>query len=232
VDALFDAALAVLKTRGAEIVELKDYKPPTTLGDAEQTVLLTELKADLNTYLASTPATVATRTLADVIAFNRAHPRELSLFDQDLFDQAQATKGLDDPAYVSARETSKREAGRDGIDKLILENRLDALIAPSDGPASRVDVVTGDHLSGVASQLPAIAGDPHLTVPMGYVNGLPVGLSFIGRAWTEARLLSLGAAFERATHHRHAPTFAPSIENTPGIIRLLAPLRARSPSGK
>ncbi|MEO6990130.1 MAG: amidase [Candidatus Baltobacteraceae bacterium] len=232
VDALFDAALAVLKAHGAEIVELKDYKPPTTLGDAELTVLLTELKADLNTYLASTPATVASRTLADVIAFNRGDPRELSLFDQDLFDQAQATKGLDDPAYVSARETSKREAGRDGIDKLILENRLDALIAPSDGPASRVDVVTGDHLSGVASQLPAIAGDPHLTVPMGYVNGLPVGLSFIGRAWTEAQLLSLGAAFERATHHRHAPTFAASIENTPGIIRLLAPLRTRSPSGK
>jgi amidase len=226
VDALFDDALGALKARGAEIVELKDYKPDPTLGDRELVVLLTELKADLNTYLAGSPAQIPARTLADVIAFDRAHERELSLFNQDLFEQAQATKGLSDPAYLKARATSKQQAGPDGIDKLITEHHLDALIAPSDGPASRVDIITGDHIVGVAAQLPAIAGYPHLTVPMGFVDGLPVGISFIGQAWTEANLLALGAAYESATHHRQAPTYIPSLEATPAIQQLLEPERA------
>ncbi len=226
VDALFAGAINVLKANGAEIVELKDYKPDATLGDRELVVLLTEFKADLNTYLATTPPAVTTRTLAGVIAFDNAHPRELSLFNQDLFEQAQATKGLTDPAYLKARESSKRQAGPEGIDKLLAEHHLDALIAPSDGPASRVDVLTGDHIVGVAAQLPAIAGYPHLTVPMGEVDGLPVGISFIGPAWTEARLLALGAAYERATHHRKAPTYIPSLEGTAAMSKLLAPERA------
>jgi amidase len=224
-DALFDDAINVLKSHGAEIVELKDYKPDPTIGDRELVVLLTELKADLNAYLASSPAQIPARSLADVIAFDRAHERELSLFNQDLFEQAQATKGLSDPAYLKARATSKQQAGPDGIDKLIAEHHLDALIAPSDGPASRVDVITGDHIVGVAAQLPAIAGYPHLTVPMGFVDGLPVGISFIGRAWTEADLLALGAAYESATHHRQAPTYITSLEATPAIQQLLEPER-------
>jgi amidase len=160
-----------------------------------------------------------------VIAFDLATPRELTLFNQDLFEQAEATKGLDDPAYVKARESSKRQAGVEGIDKLITENQLDALIAPGDGPASRIDVLTGDRIVGSAATLPAIAGYPHLTVPMGYVEGMPVGLSFIGQAWSEDRLLALGAAFERATHHRHSPTYIPSLEATPAILERLAPNR-------
>jgi len=222
-DALFDDAINVLKAQGAEIVELKDYKPDPTIGDRELVVLLTELKADLNTYLAASPAKIPARSLADVIAFDSAHERELSLFNQDLFEQAQATKGLSDPAYIKARATSKQQAGPDGIDKLITEHHLDALIAPSDGPASRVDVITGDHIVGVAAQLPAIAGYPHLTVPMGFVDGLPVGISFIGQAWTEAELLALGAAYEAATHHRQAPTYITSLEATPAIQQLLEP---------
>jgi amidase len=226
VDALFDEAIGSLKAQGAEIVELKDYKPDPTLGDRELVVLLTELKADLNTYLAASPAQIPARTLADLIAFDRVHERELSLFNQDLFEQAQATKGLSDPAYLKARATSKQQAGPDGIDKLIAEHHLDALIAPSDGPASRVDIITADHIVGVAAQLPAIAGYPHLTVPMGFVDGLPVGISFIGQAWTEAKLLALGAAYESATHHRQAPTYIPSLEATPAIQQLLEPERA------
>jgi amidase len=225
VDALFDQAVAVLKAQGAEIVELKDFKPDATMNDLELTVLLTELKADLNTYLASTPPAVKTRTLADVIAFDVASARELSLFNQDLFEQAQAKKGLDDPAYVKARETSLRFAAADGIDKLVAQNNLDALIAPSDGPASRIDVLTGDHISGAASSLPAIAGYPYMTVPMGLVSGLPVGISFIGQAWTEDRLLAIGAAYERATHHRRPPAYLPSVDTTPAVLKLLAPAK-------
>jgi amidase len=224
VDALFDAAIGVLKAQGAEIVELRDYKPDPTIGDAELAVLLAELKADLNVYLASTPPAVKTRTLADVIAFDSAHPREIDLFGQDLFEQAEATKGLSDPAYIAAREKSLRLSGAQGIDKLIADNHLDALIGPSDGPASRIDVVTGDHIvGGNVGQLPAVAGYPHLTVPMGYVGGLPVGISFVGRAWTEGELLALGAAYEAATHARKVPTYIPSLEAAPAIMKLFAP---------
>jgi len=222
VDALFEAAIGTMRAQGATIVEIRDFKPDPHLGDDELLVLLTELKADMNTYLATTPASVKSRTLADLIAFNRATPRELALFGQELFEMAQKTKGLRDPAYLAARARSLRAAGVDGIDKLIDSNKLDALIAPSDGPAWRTDVVTGDHTIGSADSLPAIAGYPHLTVPMGYVRGLPVGVSFIGKAWTEATLLALGSAYESATHHRHAPTYAPSIETSPALARILA----------
>jgi amidase len=205
-------------------VELKKFKPDPRLGDLEFKVLLTELKADLNTYLAGSPAPIKTRTLADVIAFDKASPRELGLFDQDIFELAQATKGLNDPAYRRARALAKRLAAAEGIDTLIVDNKLDALIAPGDGPASRIDVVTGDHFSGgSATSLAAVAGYPNLTVPMGYVQGMPVGIDFIGRAWTEDRLLALGYAFEQATHARHAPAYEPSVEGTERIQRLFAP---------
>jgi amidase len=225
VDVLFESALAVLRDQGAVLVEIKDYKPDPTLSDSELVVLLTELKADLNAYLATAAPAVSTRTLADVIAFNRAHPRELALFGQELFEQAEATKGLADPAYLEARRTTLKTAAADGIDKLIDANQLDALVAPSDGPAWRTDVVTGDHPSGGADQLPAIAGYPHLTVPMGDVRGLPVGISFIGKAWSEAQLLALGAAYEHATRHRKAPRYIPSIESESGVLRAFAPSR-------
>jgi len=224
VDALFERALATLRAQGATLVELKKFKPDPRLGDLEFKVLLTELKADLNTYLAGSPAPIKTRTLADVIAFDKASPRELGLFDQDIFELAQATKGLNDPAYRRARALAKRLAAAEGIDTLIVDNKLDALIAPGDGPASRIDVVTGDHFSGgSATSLAAVAGYPNLTVPMGYVQGMPVGIDFIGRAWTEDRLLALGYAFEQATHARHAPAYEPSVEGTERIQRLFAP---------
>jgi amidase len=214
-DKVFAEAVAKLKAAGAEMIEIDDFKPPEGLGAQEMTVMLCELKADLDAYLASTPPAVKTRTLAEVIAFNLATPRELVLFGQDLFERAEATKGLGDPDYVRARAESLQAAGPDGIDKLVSAHRLDALIAPSYGPAWRIDIATGDRGSGFSSRLAAIAGYPHLTVPMGQVRGLPVGLSFIGAAWSEAKLLGLGCAFEQATHARRAPTYAPSLEDTP-----------------
>jgi amidase len=123
----------------------------------------------------------------------------------------------------------RRFSRQEGIDRLMTRNRLDALIAPSYGPASRIDVVDGDNVSGGAAGLPAIAGYPHLTVPMGYVTGLPVGLSFIGRAWSEASLLALGAAYERAAHPRRAPNYLPSIESGPQTSRLLEPANLPRP---
>jgi amidase len=214
----FKAAVAQMQAQGAEIVELPAYKPAPELGDDELTVLMTELKADLNAYLATTPQAVTTRTLADLIAFNQGHPRELALFGQDLFEQAEATKGLDDPDYIKARDAARRLAGVEGIDALIQDNHLDALIAPSYGPAWRIDIVTGDHGSGRSSSLPAIAGYPHLTAPMASDHGLPLGVSFIGPAWSEARLLALGEAFEKAIQARQAPTYLPSLEATPEVV--------------
>jgi amidase len=225
VDRVFDAAVARLKAAGAEVV-MVDFTPPETLGRDEHTVLMTELKAGLNAYFATTPAQVACRTLTDVIAFNRATPRETALFGQDLLEKADATPGLADPAYLKARADSLRAAGAEGIDKLLAGHRLDALIAPSYGPAGRIDVVGGDHGLGRSSMLPAIAGNPHLTVPMGQVRGLPVGLSFIGPAWSEAALLALGYAFEQMVQARQPPTYLATLENDEDIAAAMAPARA------
>ena len=224
---LFDAALDAMRAAGATVVEIKDFRPARASGGQELTVLLTELKADLNVYLASTdPARVKTRTLADVIAFDRSAPRELALFGQELFETAQDTKGLADPEYLKARAASLKAAGADGIDKLLAADRLDALVAPTTGPAWRSDVVDGDHVAGEgATSLAAVAGYPHLTVPMGLVKGLPVGISFIGQAFGEARLLAIGGAFEAATRARRPPRYTPSLEAGPDFAPLLAPAR-------
>jgi amidase len=212
-DAVFDAAVAELKAAGAEVVEIKEFKPEAEVGRNELPVLLTELKADLNAYLASTPPSVKTRTLAELIAFDREHADvEMPYFAQELFEQAETTKGLNDPDYLKARETSFRLAGPEGIDRMLKDNRLDALVAPTTGPAWTTDLVNGDHYAGSATTLPAVAGYPHVTVPMGQVQGLPVGLSFIGPAWSEARLIALAYAYEQRTHARRPPTYAPASE--------------------
>ena len=143
---------------------------------------------------------------------------------------AQKTKGLNDPAYLKARADSLRAAGVDGIDKLLAQYKVDALIAPTTGPSWTSDAADGDHVEGEgATSLAAVAGYPHLTVPMGYVKELPVGLSFIAGAWQEIRLLRLGAAFEAATHARHDPRFIPSLETSPAYAPLLAPLSKATP---
>jgi len=147
----------------------------------------------------------------------------MAIFDQDYFEMANEKGGLDDPAYIQAREelvTSTRAL----LDKTMRENRLDALIRPTEDMVFRLDVVKGDNDGPGASFLPAVSGYPHLTVPMGYAHDLPVGLSFIGPAWSEARLLALGANFEHAAAARKPPGFLPSLEAKPDVAAALAPL--------
>jgi amidase len=223
-DAVFETALAVLKAQGAILVDVEGPKDRRAIGAGEFQVLLAELKADLDAYLATTPATVKTRTLADVIAFNAANPdRVLGLFGQDTFIKAQATKGLADPAYLEARAQSLKGA-KAAIDTMLAAGKVVALVGITAAPAWPIDAVIGDQSpGGGAGGLAAVSGYPHLTVPMGAVRGLPVGLSFIGPAWSEAQLLGLGYAYETASRARVTPTFAASVETTPAVAALLAP---------
>lgn len=203
--AVFEAALKSLQAAGAELVDIKDSSA-AGLGDAENLVLQYELKADLNAYLASTPATVKTRTLADVIAFDAAHEtEEMPYFKQEYFEMSQARKGLDDPEYIAA--AAKAQAiSRTRIDGLLKDHNVTLLVAPTYAAAWKSDTIYGDVYNGPsATTLPATSGYPHLTVPMGFVQGLPVGLSFIGTQWSDAELLKAGYAFEQATHARKPP---------------------------
>ncbi|HEY3815114.1 MAG TPA: amidase [Caulobacteraceae bacterium] len=226
VDALLDRAIGDLKAAGAEVVEIKEFKAENDIGKSEGLVLNTELKADLATYLASAPAAVKSRTLSDLIAFDNAHAHEeMPFFGQETFEAADKTKGLDDPDYKKARETSYRLAGSEGIDKMLADDKLDALIAPTTGPAWTIDVVNADHFSGSDTTLPAVAGYPHLTVPMGLIDGLPVGLSFIGPKWSEARLIGLGYAYEQRTHRRRPPTYAKTSDQLVDVAPSLKPAK-------
>ena len=210
-DYAYATALARLKAAGAVLVEvsLPDEAP---IDHAEGIVLDTEFKADLNAYLAAAPAAVKTRTLAGLIAFNAASPDEMALFGQDTFLAAQKTDGLDDRDYQKALADSRRLAGPEGIDKLLADHELDALVAPTTGTAWRIDLINGDHSPSSFSTFPAVAGYPHLTVPMGLVKGMPVGLSFIGTAGADDKVLALGEAFERTGPGFIAPTFAASLD--------------------
>ena len=223
-DAAFEEALATLKAEGAILVDIAKFEGMEEIGKNEFQVLLTEFKADINAYLATTPPAVKTRTLADLIAFNQADPRELALFGQDIFEQAKATKGLYDPAYLKAREISFRRAGPEGIDLLLKEHNVVALVGPTMPPAWTIDPVNGDQISGGgAGNLAAVAGYAHLTVPMGTVKGLPVGLSFIGPKWSDALILSLGYDYEQASMKRVEPSMLRTLEESPDIAPLMAP---------
>jgi amidase len=208
---LFDAALAQLRATGAELVEINDFQPPAGLGDAETTILLTDFKADLNAYLAKTPPAVKARDLAALIAFNEAHrDREMPWFGQDLFAQAQTTAGFDNPAYRAAKAKAA-EAGK-VLDALFARYSVSMIVQPTTGPAWPINPVQGDKGEGPsASQLPAMSGYPHLTVPMAQIHGLPVGLSFIGPAWSEAALLAAGAAFEAQRGPLPGPTYRKTV---------------------
>ncbi|MEZ4454598.1 MAG: amidase [Nannocystaceae bacterium] len=205
--AIADAAITTLRRAGAEVVDVQvDDEPYAGLGDDELTVLLVELKADLGAYLAGSPAKIEVRSLADVIDFNRAHPEELRWFDQSLFERAEAGPGVDAPAYLEALARARRLAGPEGIDRLLAADRLDLLMGVTNGPAWVSDLGRGDDFAGPSvSQLPAIAGYPHLTVPAGAIEGLPIGVSFIGGAWQDAEVLAAGFAFEQASPPRPRP---------------------------
>ena len=212
----YDAQLAVLRAAGAELVEIK-LAAPEGLGQSEFRLFQMELKSRLAAYLASTPATVKVRSLADVIAFNKASNAELAYFGQDIFETTDKMAGMDEPAYAQTREDNRRRAA-EAIDSALAEGRVAAIVAPSTGPAWLSDPVHGDQSSGPsASQLPAVSGYPHLTVPMGLVSGLPVGLSFIGPKWSDGRLLELGYAYEQASRARVAPGYRATVDAGPGI---------------
>ena len=205
VDALFDAAVSELRAAGATIEVIETFDGLEAIKEAELAVLLAGFRPELNAYLATTPEPVKTRTLADLIAFNRDHAAsEMPYFGQDLFIRAEETSKQDPAANEAAREKN-RKAAAGGLDQLLSKYGLDALIAPTFSPAWMTDLVNGDHVLGEATMLPAVAGYPHLTVPMGQVSGLPVGLSFIGPAWSEAKLLALGYAYEQRTQLRKKP---------------------------
>ena len=210
VAALFTAAIAVLKAKGAIVVEVEVEKQTNSLGDAEFQVLLYEFKEGVNKYLAGAGTTV--RNLADVIAFNTAHAAEtMPFFQQETLIAAEKTDGLGNAKYLAAVKKSVTES-RKALDAVMRDNRLTAIVGVTTGPAWCIDWVNGDYSSGVGFSSPAaMAGYPHLTVPMGQVRGLPVGLSFVGGAYQEGPLLALGYAYEQATHLRAAPAFRPTV---------------------
>jgi amidase len=214
-------ALDLLRREGAILVDIDKFEGRGQIGSESYKVLLSEFKADLNAYLATTPPTVRTRTLADLIAFNNANAgAEMPLFGQDIFEGSEKTKGLDDPEYKKARATSFRLAGPEGIDKLLKDHKVEALVGPTVAAAWLIDAVHGDQYpGGGAGSLAAVAGYPHLTVPMGQVKGMPVGLSFMGPKWSDALILSLGYDYEQAAQKRLEPRFLRSIEDTPEVQR-------------
>ena len=209
VTALFEQALDDMRAAGAVIVDI-DYEPDGAMYEAEYAVLLYELRVGLAEYLGSSPADIPVRTLADVIAFNEANAdTELRHFGQEIF--LMANEATDEAAYREARALSLRLAGAEGIDRLLRENDVAFLVAPTTGPAWPIDLVYGDNYPGSigAGSLAAIAGYPHLSVPMGATDGLPVGLSIMGAKWTDHEVLKAGAAYERA---RTAPLASPSFD--------------------
>jgi len=209
-DALYERAVADLKRLGAEIVDPADPATDLDVGEGELEVLLTELKDGLAKYLATRPD-APVKSLADVIAFNEANAaKEMIHFGQEFFAIAQGMGSVTDPAFVASAARIRRLA-REHLDGALAKHRLDALVAPTGGPAWPVDPLNGDHHLGGSSRAPAVAGYPNVTVPMGEARGLPVGISFLGTAWSEARLLALAYAFEQGTGHRKAPRFRPTL---------------------
>ncbi len=212
VDAVIEQALLVLKAQGAVLVDPLEIPNIAKYQDSELDVLLYEFKAGLRTYLAEFAPGFAVGDMAGVIAFNEAHhDRELPYFGQEYLIKAQAKGGLDEKAYLDALANDRRYAREEGIDQVMRENRLDALVAPTGGLAWVTDFIDGDHSGNSFSTPAAVAGYPHITVPAGQVHGLPVGLSFVASAYAEATLIRLAYAYEQATRLRRPPQFRASV---------------------
>ncbi len=212
VDSLMEAAITVMRDKGAEIIDPADITTTAEIGKYEWDVLLYEFKSDLNKYLSRLPESVPYRTLQDLISFNEGNrEKEMPWFGQEIFISAQEKGPLTEKAYISALENLKRNAGKDGIDATLQKYKLDAIIAPTGGPAWNIDWANGDHSTGGSSSHAACAGYPAITVPAGFVFGLPVGITFMGTAWSEPILIRLAFAFEQATRHRKMPEFKPKL---------------------
>ena len=205
VDVVMTAAIDEIRRAGAEVVDVK-MATYNQWGDPELEVLLYEFKDGLNTYLKSSGAPIS--SLESLIAWNKEHSGEvMPFFGQELFERAQAKGPLTDDAYRQARDNSRRLAGQDGLLAAIDQLRLDAVIAPTVSPAWKTDHVLGDHYVGGGYGVAAVAGTPSITVPAGHIDGLPVGITWMGKAWSEADLISFAYTFEQATQARQPPTF-------------------------
>ena len=209
VDRLLNDIISEMKNAGAEIVDPADLPSHGKFDDTEFTVLLYELKADLNAYLAARPGAIG--SLKDVIDFNdRYHDKEMAYFGQDIFLKAQAKGPLSEKEYTDAIAANLRLSRKEGIDAVMDQYKLDAMVAPTAGPAWLTDLVTGDHSTGGSSNAAAVAGYPDISLPAGFISGLPVGMSFFGRAWSEPTLLKIAYGFEQTIKARKPPQFLPT----------------------
>ena len=207
-DALVEEAIRVMKAQGAVIVDPADIPTAARLDDCEFEVLLYEFKDGLNAYLASRGGTSTVKSLEELIAFNeREREKEMPFFGQEILLMAQKKGPLTSAGYRKAHQTCRSRSRALGIDAVFKKHKLDAIVAPTGSPAWPIDLVNGDHFLGASSSPAAIAGYPNVTVPAGHVQGLPIGISFIGTAWTESRLIGLAYAYEQATRHRQPPRF-------------------------
>lgn len=213
VDQLIEAQLELLSQMGAELIDPVEVPGWPELGGAAMTVMLYEFKHGLNAYLERLGKEAPVKSLAEVIAFNSTHPEQerLTYFDQTLLLRAESCGPLTDKEYLKARDQARRLSRDQGLDRVLNKHKLDALVAPTNGPAWTIDVVNGDHFEGGSSTPAAVAGYPHITVPAGTVHRLPIGLSFFGKAESEGRLLALAYAFEQHTRARIEPEFLPSL---------------------
>lgn len=212
VDALMEQSLDAMKKQGATLVDPADIETFGKFDESELLVFMYELKADLNTYLARLGPSAPVHTLKDIIDFNdRNRQKEMPYFGQDLFLKAEAKGPLTEKAYLDALQKNHQFARTEGIDALMDKHHLDAIVAPTGGPAWITDLINGDHVAGGSSNAAAVAGYPNINVTAGFISGLPVGISFFGRAWSEPTLIRLAYAFEQTTKARQTPRFLPSI---------------------
>src|SRR5271157_3127701 len=212
VDALMEESLAAMKQQGATLIDPADIETFGKFDESELLVFMYELKADLNAYLARLGSGAPVRTLQDIIDFNdRNRQKEMPYFGQDLFLKAQAKGPLTEKAYVDALAKNHQLARTEGIDSLMDKYHLDAIVAPTGGPAWLTDLVNGDHVAGGSSNAAAVAGYPNINVTAGFISGLPVGISFFGRAWSEPNLIRLAYSFEQTTKARQSPRFLSTI---------------------
>jgi amidase len=225
VDKRMEQAIQVLKSMGAILIDPANLDIPKESGDIEMEVLLYEFKDGLNHYLSGLPDNVEARTLENLIAFNEKYKNEeMPWFGQELFYEAQKKKGLDDPNYGKALSDLRSMVKENGVDRIIRRYNLDAIVLPTGAPAWTTDLVNGDHYMGGSSSPAACSAYPAITLPAGHIHGLPIGITFMGKAWSEPVLLKLAFAFEYNTKLRSSPRFLPSLPENPSFLpKLVAP---------